>query len=127
MSGGCYGYFYSSFGDDGSKETLKTISDRLAELGHPDVAADTRRVLDLIESLSEVWRDVEWLDSGDYSEDQVAETVGEYRSSRDAAIDTDQILERAESLKALGSQIQDELAMIHALVRSRRDTGVVDR
>ena len=82
MSGGSYDYLFIAEDLFDRYHTIEAMRDRLAELGHVGAAADTQRVLDGLDqaksqakSLSEVWRAVEWLDSGDSGEDQVAEAV----------------------------------------------------
>lgn len=88
MSGGSYDYLYLHLDDlSGRRKDLKRMYRRLAQLGHGDPSAATLRILDNLdaieesaEALADVWRAVEWLDSGDSCEDQVTDVVREYRS-----------------------------------------------
>lgn len=61
------------------------MAERLRELGHENVAHATARVVTHLQmaermrdELESVWRAVEYLDSADYGEDQVAEIVAEW-------------------------------------------------
>lgn len=87
MSGGSYNYlFLHSRGLDCQRGDLEEMGKRLAGLDFAQDAAEaTRRVLALLDQaeaasqkLAEVWRAVEWWDSGDSGQDQVRESVIEY-------------------------------------------------
>jgi hypothetical protein len=82
MSGGSYDYLYWQVGElGGRREELERMAVRLEGLPFAAAAAvATRRILESIsdEKLAEVWRAVEWWDSGDYGESQVRQAVAEY-------------------------------------------------
>lgn len=92
MSGGAHGYIGRV---DSMSELLEKIghlpdvAQRLRELGHSRVAEETQslydRVMvepDLFEELRKVWHAVDYLDSWDYSEDQVAEATREWEGAK---------------------------------------------
>ncbi len=88
MSGGSYNYLYCHVdGLDGRRGDIRRMAERLEDLGYaPEVAADTRKVLALLDEaeavagrLEDVWHDVEWWDSGDYGEDTVRKTITAYQ------------------------------------------------
>lgn len=94
MSGGSYNYLCRKSIDEilvGGRADLQEMADRLAKLGYADDAAretqnlmqDIRAFLNRTESaaerLSEVWKNVEWWDSGDRSEDAVKHALASYR------------------------------------------------
>jgi hypothetical protein len=94
MSGGSYNYLCRAQDLEdinGKRATLREMADRLAGLGYAqDAAAETEELLVLLQQwevraqvrikrLSEVWKAVEWLDSGDYGEGEVREALAEYR------------------------------------------------
>ncbi|GHB55518.1 hypothetical protein GCM10010331_49180 [Streptomyces xanthochromogenes] len=88
MSGGSYNYlFLHTRGLERQRGDLEEMAERLGELDFAQDAAEaTRRVLSLLDqaeaasqTLAKVWRAVEWWDSGDSDEDQVRESVIEYR------------------------------------------------
>ncbi|MEV5944407.1 hypothetical protein [Streptomyces sp. NPDC051994] len=90
MSGGSYNYLFCHVrGLEEQRGDLEEMAKRLAELAYAQGAAEaTRRVMALLDQaeaasqeLAEVWRAVEWWDSGDYGEDQVREAIEEYRTS----------------------------------------------
>jgi hypothetical protein len=89
VSGGSYNYL--CFHTDNLTEHLGDLEEMSKRLdGLPwasDAAADTRRVLALLEQafqvaqgLGEVWRAVEWWDSADWGEEQVREETDRYRA-----------------------------------------------
>lgn len=90
MSGGSYNYL--CFHTDNLTEHLGDLEEMSKRLdGLPwasEAAADTRRIAALLEQayqqaqgLTQVWRAVEWWDSGDSGEDQVREEAERYRAS----------------------------------------------
>lgn len=93
MSGGSYNYlcYKESYDIHERKEELKKMRDRLIELGFTDVAGETESILLMLKSfevrlqtridrLKEVWRSVEWYDSGDSNLDYVNDEVENYRN-----------------------------------------------
>ena len=94
MSGGSYNYLFmrdiSRLLDDPSD--LDMMAKRLAGLGYAkDAAIETARALEWLrwvdvhwtvvtERLGEVWRAVEWWDSGDSGEEAVEHALAEYRA-----------------------------------------------
>ena len=90
MSGGSYNYLCHADSSDigNSTEDLQKMSNRLIELGFPDVATDTQSVLNhlkeisnIIDKISEVWKSVEWMDSGDWGIEDVYIEIAEYRKA----------------------------------------------
>lgn len=94
MSGGSYNYlcYKDVFELESHREELNRMRDRLIELGHLDAAKETESIILTLDSfkvrmearlsrLKDVWRAVEWLDSGDYGKEQVAEAVKKYQES----------------------------------------------
>ncbi|MCW2720703.1 hypothetical protein [Pseudonocardia sp.] len=88
MSGGSYNYLYCHVrGLEEQRGDLESMVDRLAGLGYAtEAAAASRHVLDLLDQaeaaaqkLEDVWRAVEWWDSGDSSEESVREVAAKYR------------------------------------------------
>lgn len=94
MSGGSFGYLCDK--DFGQlveyAYDLSLMADKLdAEFPGSQAAADTRAFFDRVrklqdvdfedafKALKEVWHDVEWWQSGDYSRDTVQKTVDEYK------------------------------------------------
>lgn len=93
LSGGSYDYlcYWDAVGDlSGRRHQLERMAQRLEALPYAAEAAEqTRRVLRLLDaaeavatSLSDVWHDVEWRDSGDYGEAQMIATCREYQAPR---------------------------------------------
>lgn len=85
MSGGAYDYLYWKVPElGGHRGQLEAMAERLEGLPYAaDAAAATRRILAAVnnEALANVWRAVEWWDSGDYGEDQVREALAKYESA----------------------------------------------
>lgn len=93
MSGGSYDYLCHKQAEDlmTMERSLQAMSDRLAGLGYAsDAALETQQLLLTIrqyqnrinasvERLNEIWRAVEWWDSGDSGEDGVKVALEKYR------------------------------------------------
>lgn len=97
MSGGSYNYL--CFADAGDvlqrRSTLAEMADRLDELC-PEAAAETRALFDgprslyaeleaRLARLTDLWQAVEWRDSSDWTDQQVAEAVEKFRAQGHAA------------------------------------------
>lgn len=95
MSGGSYNYLcYESFPEIMERtEDMETIAYRLIKLGAKDIAEDIRdlinyckdakhTIMDACERLHEVFRAVEWLDSGDIGEDDMQREIKRYRNGK---------------------------------------------
>lgn len=88
MSGGAHGYIgrVSDMSELLEKiGHLKDVAERLKELGHDLVAEETQSLYhrltaepECFEEIRKVWHAVDYLDSYDYSEEQVAEAVAEW-------------------------------------------------
>lgn len=90
MSGGSYNYLFAGAGNIAdlgeNADQLQAMADRLQEL-MPDsfAACETLEVIAILRAgeaaslkLREVWRAVEWYDSGDWSKDQAMEEIQNY-------------------------------------------------
>ncbi len=83
MSGGSYNYLYCHVrGLEEQREDIERMARRLEASGYYAPARATRNVLVLLDgaeraaqALEDVWHAVEWADSGDYGEHQVAAAV----------------------------------------------------
>lgn len=89
MSGGSYNYLcQADHSDIGNKtEDLQEMIERLKELGFYDIARESQLVLEhvkktdpMIDKLSEIWKAVEWMDSGDGDLQSVNEEIAKFRS-----------------------------------------------
>lgn len=86
MSGGSYDYLCYQLDTGGhlNLADLEAMRDRLNELAPDSAAARDTAALHaalstpLVDGLTEVWHDVEWLDSGDYGEDQARAGIEKY-------------------------------------------------
>tara|TARA_R110000772_G_scaffold173645_1_gene285585 strand:- start:753 stop:1037 length:285 start_codon:yes stop_codon:yes gene_type:complete len=94
MSGGSYNYlcYKESYDIHERKEELNKMRDRLIELGFTDAAGETESVLLMLQSfevrlqtridrLKDVWKSVEWMDSGDSGIDRLKDSIKEYRDN----------------------------------------------
>lgn len=94
MSGGSYNYLcYKEYNEiTNHEQDVNEMRDRLIELGFKDAAQETESVILMINSfevrlnarlerLRDVWKSVEWMDSGDSGIDRVKESVEKYRNS----------------------------------------------
>jgi len=92
MSGGSYNYLCYKEGIDifERREELKSMRDRLVELGYLDAAKETESVLLVMDSfevrlqarlerMRDVWQAVEWWDNGDSGRDDVENAIEKYR------------------------------------------------
>jgi hypothetical protein len=96
MSGGSYNYLCNVFSTHGlftHEDDLEAMTDRLADLGFKDAAEETYKILTIIRAadvrietmlwrLQDVWKAVEWNDSGDWGIDRVEEVIKKYRGER---------------------------------------------
>ena len=98
MSGGSYNYLcYKDATQLLSAESdsdIQGMSDRLAGLGYAsDAAMETEQLLltirqsrnridAIVKRLSPVWRAIEWWDSGDSGEDNVKDSLENYRGNQ---------------------------------------------
>jgi len=95
MSGGSHNYLYSKDEYDlfswGSVRDLDNMASSMIEYGAIDIAKDTLRLKNYIEqaltkvevmqeSLSKVFKAVEWCDSGDTGKDSLQKAFEEYRN-----------------------------------------------
>lgn len=91
MSGGSYDYLCFKADDlSGRRGTVERMAQRLEGLPYASTAAaDTRRILALLadaqaqaERLADIWRAVEWWDSGDYGDGgEVLVALAAYRDT----------------------------------------------
>lgn len=94
MSGGSYNYLCDAFDLDdliAKQASLREMADRLAGLDDAkDAAMETEQLLVMLQQwevrarvrvdrLREVWKAVEWADSGDRSEGSIQEALATYR------------------------------------------------
>jgi len=95
MSGGSWDYLYCKGAREllDSIDTLKDMADRLTELNCPTEAGKTLAIRSLVElvrdqlwsldksidSIRDVWKAVEWLDSRDIDQDEFKERIEENR------------------------------------------------
>lgn len=96
MSGGSWNYLCSKDVQDliYSNELLERMSERLASLGYAeDAARETYELVQIIrqyktkasvitDRLSDIWRAIEWWDSGDSGEDRVKAELVNYREKK---------------------------------------------
>ena len=90
MSGGSYNYlFHADSGNIGNKtEDLTDMVNRLNELGYEQVSKDSQIILDtvkkldmMIDKISNVWKSVEYMDSGDWGIEDVKDEIEKYNDS----------------------------------------------
>lgn len=101
MSGGSYNYLCHAGDLDGlwaKRGSLDEMAERLAGLGYArDAALETEELVTLlrqwdvratarISRLAGVWKAIEWWDSCDYGEDDVRETLAQYREDHPVAV-----------------------------------------
>ena len=98
MSGGSFDYLYCKEPAElfNYSETLKEMETALWEMGANDIAKDTQRLIEYVESarnrigvlmdnLQDVFHAVEWYVSGDYGRDSLEKAIARYREGTDAA------------------------------------------
>lgn len=87
MSGGSYNYLYHADSSDiGNKiDDLKDMINRLSELGFEQACKDSQNILDtvkqldsMIDNISNVWKSVEYMDSGDWGIEEVKDEIEKY-------------------------------------------------
>ena len=92
MSGGSYNYLCYADADDIHYKIpdITSMRDRLIELGYKDAAKETEGLILMIEAyqlrletrlerLEDIWKAVEWCDSGDWGLEDIEEAIKEYR------------------------------------------------
>ena len=92
MSGGSFDYLCFKEFDEliTNKDLIKEMATRLIELGYTDAAKETLQIKYIIEQaqvrvethidrLKELWKAVEWLDSGDSEIEQVKKAYKNYQ------------------------------------------------
>lgn len=97
MSGRSWNYLFCKDIDElmngSSTELLQDMVDRLNSAGFKDAAKDTQRLVEyiksasirietLFETLSPVFKAVEWFDSGDWGEETLNNEILKYRNAR---------------------------------------------
>jgi hypothetical protein len=130
MSGGSWNYLYCKDIDElmngSSTELLQDMVDRLNSAGFKDVAKDTQRLVEyiksasirietLFETLSPVFKAVEWFDSGDWGEETLNNEVLKYRKSNidnynKAVDDTIKAIKEEYAFTILEEEKIDEIA-----------------
>lgn len=130
MSGGSWNYLYNKDIDElmngSSTEILQDMADRLNSAGFEDVAKDTQRLVEyiksasirietLFETLSPVFKAVEWFDSGDWGEETLNNEVLKYRKSNidsynKAVDDTIKAIKEEYAFTILEEEKIDEIA-----------------
>lgn len=94
MSGGAYDHLHQCPPEQlcARLHDVQRMADRLVELGYTQAADETLKLEGLLRdvftsatsNLREVWRAVEWLDSGDWTEAQVQRAAENHRLSMSA-------------------------------------------
>jgi hypothetical protein len=91
MSGGSFNYLCGKSATELSTGDLREMADALEEAGAADAAALSRSILSdfaaidaKIERLNDVWHDMEWWCSGDYTKDQFDEALAKFRAAETA-------------------------------------------
>ncbi len=92
MSGGSYNYlcYKDSYEIHERRQELNEMRDRLTELGYLDAAKETESVILMLDAfevrlqaridrLKDVWKAVEWCDSGDSGESHIKNEIDKYR------------------------------------------------
>lgn len=95
MSGGSYDYLCFKEFDEliTNKDSIEEMATRLIELGYADAAKETLQVEYIIEQarvrvethidrLKELWKAVEWHDSGDSAYDRVEKAYKDYQGDK---------------------------------------------
>lgn len=130
MSGGSWNYLYCKDIDElmngSSTELLQDMADRLNSAGFEDAAKDTQRLVEyiksasirietLFETLSPVFKAVEWFDSGDWGKETLNNEVLKYRKSNidsynKAVDDTIKAIKEEYAFTILEGEKIDEIA-----------------
>jgi hypothetical protein len=130
MSGGSWNYLYCKEIDElmngSSTELLQDMVDRLNSAGFKDVAKDTQRLVEyiksasirietLFETLSPVFKAVEWFDSGDWGKETLNNEILKYRNARldnynKAVDDTIKAIKEEYAFTILEEEKIDEIA-----------------
>lgn len=127
MSGGSWNYLFCKDIDElmngSSTELLQDMVDRLNSAGFKDVAKDTQRLVEyiksasirietLFETLSPVFKAVEWFDSGDWGEETLNNEVLKYRKSNIDSYNkaVDDFVELYKSKTTMENKLVDEIA-----------------
>ncbi len=88
MSGGSFNYLYQALGEGSRSGAPGMIHEMLKELepGSPEHEA-TKRIIDMFsqitkeaEALYGVWKTIEYVRSGDWGDERIAEAIEKYRS-----------------------------------------------
>lgn len=99
MSGGSFDYLcevFDFFEMADKERQLKAMGERLAGVGAADAARETHEALLIIRAaeaqteaivgrLRDVWKAVEWVDSGDWGSDAIDEALAKYRGTEGVA------------------------------------------
>lgn len=109
MSGGSYNYLCYSDEPWYRTEELEGMAEALDQRGYTDAAAETRQWLHYNytppsprDALKNLWRAVEWKESGDWAETDVVEEYAQYQiSSADTELDTTVQVSRQALLAAI--------------------------
>ncbi|HEX7824721.1 MAG TPA: hypothetical protein VF477_07470 [Mycobacterium sp.] len=129
MSGGSYNYVcWHSRGLDFHRGDIVAMAARLEGLGYAsEVAADTRKVLELLDEaetvakrLEDVWHDVEWCDSGDCGEERVRKTIAEYQGEYPTRLANARALQTALSAELDGLSEVDAASVMAPFMESPR-------
>ena len=93
MSGGCFGYlcYKEPLDLPNSQESILSMAERLKELGSEQAAEETKNLITLIqeyeaaaalsiERLKDLWKAVEWHDSGDWGIEDIEEQNQKYHA-----------------------------------------------
>ena len=117
MSGGSWNYLFEAYTQGHLSDRLDDIcgmADRLAELGHPlveeltcKVVADLKHAEHRAGMLCDVWQAVEWLDSNDWSAQQVAEAVAKFEADNPEA--ADQLRRQVERREVYKARMRESL------------------
>jgi hypothetical protein len=92
MSGGSYDYLCFKEAHEllAHEGPIGRMADRLAKMGAADAARETEdllltlrqfqnRIQTRLDRLCPIWKAVEWVDSGDWGPDSIAEALADYR------------------------------------------------
>lgn len=131
MSGGAFDYLFQCPPEQFTARMghIQRMEHRLTELGYSEAARDTGRLVEHLRALyvaapyalREVWRAVEWLDSGDLSIGQADRAAGEYESrGAYGTLDEESFVacecDRTEDVRLEGGRIADgEVARLRSL------------